>query len=1058
MAMEDIYMTIKELGKYLKVKQSTIYNWVNNDRIPVSKVVGQWRFRRNEIDEWIKNSDRKKVKQIDGQKDEISGHFSFQDNLAIAEAQKTYTEKRQYSRLTKSMPVKLYAEQPETNTFSFYEVMCKNISEGGALIEGIKDKIPFLFSRGKKTYALTMRLDLPGRVGLGKIQSKIVWTKEETPLGDKIKIGLEFSGAGPEIKFAISSYIVEQNRLRAEALPVRLESSIIVERRKEEVFGLLKNLDQFPRFMKNVNYLSIRSGRGDRVISEWRITVEGTTFTWKEENLFDDKNMLMKFRITEGDFSIYEGQWFILDASVGTEVRLSAVVDWEIPELEEQPKSILGNKIRIHHKKMLEAIKDKMMIKTTGERLQQGRKFLAILKGTEKQEREEGQLKATGERMRLLARQLLKAYKSDTIVAWRSFLVPTEVLYATEVLPFTPEIIGAAIAPNQQMVRRIFQKAEANQYEPKLCSFMKTMIGGIYEGIMPNPDFVVTSSSFCNEVCSLLRNVSRHYNSDFFYLNLPLEYSPEAVEYVASQLRNLTTLLCGKTGLDVKEVEKERLPKAIEFSNQAARYWRQIELLRQTIPSPMSGREALDYATVLAQSWGSPEIVEVYRLLYAELKERVENKIAAVPNEALRLLWLHFRPYYSDKIFDILEEQGAVIAFEEANYPSRYEMDPSHPYQSLAKEVLSNIGQYRKSANRGNDLLYLTEKFKIDGVINFSHDNCNWNKATFPAVFDILQKERGVPILSLSGDCLVKSHDELMRTRLQAFVESLKAKKGIQFNGRDKYIRPRKNKEYFVGIDAGSATTKALILDGEEKLIAWKVSATSPDIKNSVESTLKEALRRAAGLRLEECKKIVSTGIGRSNVPFAHEEITEITCHTEGAKYFFPEVKTIIDIGGQDSKVISVEGSKFRMNDACAAGTGKFLEAMADSLGISLEEMVKLDAEAKKALPVNRMCTVFAQSEVVNLVAKGSPIEEIIRGIHEMVADRTVTSLQQLSTKVVLPLVLSGGVGYNKGVVRAIERAIGQEILVPVNPQIIGALGAAIVAVRTSSVASPIKS
>ena len=177
--MEDVYLTIKELANYLKVKQSTVYNWVNHDRIPVFKVVGQWRFKRTEIDEWIKSNNNKKNRQINGQKIEDSGRFCFQPTYTIVDTAKRYTEKRKHPRLTKSMPVRLYAEQPETNTSSPCEAMCKNISEGGALIEGIKEKAPFLFSREQKSYALTLILDLPGGPDLGKIQSKIVWIKKE---------------------------------------------------------------------------------------------------------------------------------------------------------------------------------------------------------------------------------------------------------------------------------------------------------------------------------------------------------------------------------------------------------------------------------------------------------------------------------------------------------------------------------------------------------------------------------------------------------------------------------------------------------------------------------------------------------------------------------------------------------------------------------------------------------------------------------------------------------------------------------------------------------------
>lgn len=689
------------------------------------------------------------------------------------------------------------------------------------------------------------------------------------------------------------------------------------------------------------------------------------------------------------------------------------------------------------------------------ERTEQGKKFWKALKKRKRGQEKVGQLEATKKRMLLTARQFIMAYKPETVVAWRSFLVPSEIFYATGILPFTPESACALVAQDQPTTRKLIQEAEENQYEPKLCSFLKTIIGGAYEGIMPTPDFVVASPSFCGGIGSILRDASKYYGSDFFYLNIPLDSNTsESIKYVANQLRKLIELLCEKTGISVKEVEKERLPRTIELSNQAANYWKQAGELRQAIPSPISGREALGYATILSQHWGCEEIVEIYKLLCLELKGRVERRIAAVPNETLRLFWLHLSPYYSSELLEFIESQGAVIAFEEINYPFRYEMNPNDPYRALAREILVNAGRYRLFCLEWQkDIEYVLEKFKIDGVIHFGHDNCEWAKTTFPGVSNFLQKERKIPLLTLSGDCLIRERIELLRTRVQAFLEGLKAKQEAPNKIRDRSQKPLRteDKKYFVGIDVGAATTKAVVINGEEELLGWSIFSTGSDNKRAIGRALKEALRIAGRLKPEKCSKIVATGVGRNNVTFAHREITEITCHTEGMRHFFPEIKTIIDIGGQDTKGILVDEAMFRMNDACAAGTGKFLEVIAHALEINLEELAKLDAEAKESLAISRMCTVFAQSEVVNLVAKGCLIEEIVRGVHEMVADRAIILLRQLSPKIIFPVAISGGVGINKGVVRAIERKIGKKILTPDNPQIIGALGAAIIAARNAS-------
>lgn len=690
-------------------------------------------------------------------------------------------------------------------------------------------------------------------------------------------------------------------------------------------------------------------------------------------------------------------------------------------------------------------------------RPEQKKKFLTALRdgGKEHGEKKVRVLKSTDKRTALIARQLLSAYNPGSIVAWRSFLVPSEIMYATGSLPFTPEMSCSAIAQCQPAVRNAIQIAEENQYEPKLCSFLKTTIGGVHDGIMPTPDLVIGSPSFCNGIGSILQDVSRYYGSDYFYLNIPLDSSEDSVDYVAKQLRRLTEVLCERTGINVSEVERERLPKAIYFSNQAAHYWKKIVELRQTVPSPMPSREALDYATVLAQTWGSEEIVDIYRLLYSELKERVEKSNGDRQDEKLRLLWLHLRPYYSNNVFDILDEHNAVVAFEEVNYPSRNEMDPSTPYRSLAREVLSGGGKYRTSLQRAKDLEYLAEKFKVDGAIHFSHENCEWTKGTFPVVSKTLNQKKGLPILNLSGDCLVDERSELLRTRLYAFLEGLKARQSTRRVGTSERRNLRSlslvsSKERYLGIDVGSSSIKVVVYgqNGKGEILGSSIVPTGYDNKKAIERASREALNMAGGLAIEDCKNIVATGVGRENVSFANRVITEITCHTEGMKYLFPEVKTIVEIGGQDTKAILADEAKFRMNDACAAGTGKFLTAMANALCIGLEDLSDYDSIAEKALTLSRMCTVFAESEVVGLIAKGASVNDIVRGIHEMVIARTITLLKQLSPKIETPIAMSGGVALNGGIVRALERGIGEQVLVPDNPQIIGALGAALIAAR----------
>jgi len=248
------------------------------------------------------------------------------------------------------------------------------------------------------------------------------------------------------------------------------------------------------------------------------------------------------------------------------------------------------------------------------------------------------------------------------------------------------------------------------------------------------------------------------------------------------------------------------------------------------------------------------------------------------------------------------------------------------------------------------------------------------------------------------------------------------------------------------GIDIGSLSTEAVLLS-DHKIVSYSILATGADSRRAAEKALNEALG-FAGAAPEDVRFTVSTGYGRTNVPFADLQVTEITCHARGALYTFPDTRTIIDIGGQDSKVIRLDeaGSviDFAMNDKCAAGTGRFLEVMARALEVDVDELPELAVGASRAAAVSNVCTVFAESEIVSLIGQGVPRPEIALGILESVAERVVSMVKRVG--LVPKVTMSGGVAKNKGVVQALERRLGMEIRVPDEPQIVGALGAALIA------------
>ncbi len=244
----------------------------------------------------------------------------------------------------------------------------------------------------------------------------------------------------------------------------------------------------------------------------------------------------------------------------------------------------------------------------------------------------------------------------------------------------------------------------------------------------------------------------------------------------------------------------------------------------------------------------------------------------------------------------------------------------------------------------------------------------------------------------------------------------------------------------------GSITTKAAVMNGVT-LLGTKVIFTGYNAEKAGTRIYGEILEQ---LNIEKgnVDKIVSTGYGRNSVKIADSTITEITCHAAGAHYLNPGIRSIIDIGGQDSKAIVIDENgrvkDFAMNDKCAAGTGRFLEVMARALEVDLEEFGELSLRSDTPSKISSLCTVFAESEVISLISKGESRENIIAGIHESIASRVIAMARRIG--VTEPVMMTGGVAKNKGVVNALEKKLGSVLMVSPNAQENGAIGAALLA------------
>ena len=253
--------------------------------------------------------------------------------------------------------------------------------------------------------------------------------------------------------------------------------------------------------------------------------------------------------------------------------------------------------------------------------------------------------------------------------------------------------------------------------------------------------------------------------------------------------------------------------------------------------------------------------------------------------------------------------------------------------------------------------------------------------------------------------------------------------------------------KYFGGCDVGSTYTKAVIIDETGKMVANTTVKSKIIAEESAKMAMEDVIGQVADLSTaKDLEYLIGTGYGRNKVPFADENISEISCHAMGVHVTNPSVKAIIDIGGQDVKGISIDTDgtvkNFAMNDKCAAGTGRFFEAMARSFELSLEQFSNLSLSAKNVIPITAQCTVFAESEVITLVGEGKPMDEIAAGIEMAVAKRCFVMSKKAGA--VDQITLTGGCAKNAGLKAAIEQVLKLKVIdLPIDPQLMGALGAA---------------
>lgn len=357
--------------------------------------------------------------------------------------------------------------------------------------------------------------------------------------------------------------------------------------------------------------------------------------------------------------------------------------------------------------------------------------------------------------------------------------------------------------------------------------------------------------------------------------------------------------------------------------------------------------------------------------------------------------------------------------------------------QEYARELLRQTACMRMADISSRKELLNSSNLK--GIVYHTVKFCDY----YSFEYDKIRQETALPILKTETDFTSFSSGQLS-TRLEAFSESL----GYSAPKTEEHSKKNfDGKELFAGIDSGSTSTNVVVIDAQKNIVAHAVVRTGARAENGAKKAFEE-IEEKFGISTSDIRKIVATGYGRNTVGFADSSKTEITCHAKGANFINPDVRTVIDIGGQDSKVISVDGkggvTNFVMNDKCAAGTGRFLEAMARTLEISVEELSRKGAQWNEELTISSMCTVFAESEVISLIAQNKSSDDIVHALNKAVASKTNSLAARTDKKG--QFMMTGGVARNIGVVKAIEQMIGEKLFISDEPELCGALGAALFA------------
>lgn len=609
-------------------------------------------------------------------------------------------------------------------------------------------------------------------------------------------------------------------------------------------------------------------------------------------------------------------------------------------------------------------------------------------------------------------------------IIWAAGFIPKRLIGRTDICLHTDSILSRNVCPYAHSVLKAWRNVQ-----PEKTKYLATNT---------NPVIIANSCDAMRKLYDILSLES----DNVYLLDVPRENTKQAIDFFSHQIRSLYFSFPGVEKKDYKS----QIDSAIKIYKRVRGL---LEEVRSFVGKKISYSEFIEIKQNALQSIPQ-KALEGLNGLIQNLDERELNNASRIINSALPIA-VTGSPMAGQNIFSAIEQAGFGIFENDSCLDLRWSVSEvvtknpgSDPFVNLAGTYLNKVPCARM-ASRQQFVERLSEYIKggdIKGIIHLRMPFCDLYGFDLVHLLPLVRKGR---ILHMDTDGSLQSLGQ-MRTRLQAFAEIILQKKNIN---RDTQNLIKTDDSYFCGIDIGSSTVDGVILSSEGKIVVHDIEKTGSHPGKTALKVYKKMIEESH-ISEQAIRSIMTTGYGRNSFPLSHNNISEISCHAYGIRHFFPQVRLVIDIGGQDSKVIKIDENgmvnDFRMNDKCAAGTGRFLEVMAKALEMDIKDMGKINLAEGKNVPISSVCTVFAESEVVSLLGQGYPAPDIIRGLYHAITNRIEAMVQGIGLG--RPIAMTGGGALNHALVTSIEKRLGVSIYVPDQPQIIGAIGAAILALE----------